>query len=190
MSRGAAWSPTSAMARAGTGNFHEVLNLAALWRLPLRGRAREQLLFDVDADRSSRRRSRAVASPTGPTATAASRSRTCDGNDVVRGHAARSRRCWSARGSATGPAFVQCRYVSPRWSLEERPVPLPHQGRRGRVEGARPVDSCSSSDCSWQRKTSRSTPFATRLRTEIAERRRRSRSALAAGWPRARARAT
>ena len=117
------------------GEFHESLNLAALWRLPvlfvcennlyaMGTRARAHRV----GDRHRRRRPRATASP----------ALAVDGMDVARGRGGDARRASTAIRAGGGPYFLECRTYRFRAHSMYDPELYRDKAEVERLEEARP----------------------------------------------------
>ena len=133
-------SASSATARRTSARFHEAMNLASIWRLPVDLRVREQPLRRVLAARARPRRS--SGSPTAPTPTRWPR-RAIDGNDVLAVHAATATAAARAR-AGEGPDADRGADLPPQGPLALRPGELPARGRAGALARARPDPAVTS----------------------------------------------
>ena len=124
---------SSATAPGQTGSFHESLNIASLWRLPVvfvcenNGYAEfTPLSAHTKVERLARPRRRRTAS----------RPSTVDGNDVFAVRAAVGEAVARAR-AGDGPTFVEALTYRLRGHYEGDPAQVPRAVRARRVEGAR-----------------------------------------------------
>ncbi len=117
---------SSATARPTSARFHEALNLAAIWKLPVIFVCENNLYGEYSAD--ARRPPRSSESPTGPTAYAMAKA-CVDGNDVLAVSATRSLVAAAARPRRRRPTLIEALTYRHEGHSRTRSRHVPARGR-------------------------------------------------------------
>ena len=121
------------------GAFHEALNMASIWKLPVVFVCENNGYAHVDVDTRARRRCTNVADRA---AAYAMPGVTVDGNDLLGGRRAASREAVDRARAGEGPTLIECQDLPHPRPLEERPQPVPHQGGDRRLDASATRSRC------------------------------------------------